>query len=84
MAKRGAGSKKNLFSSFTSPNAHMFAEKPGDDYPSVLGSVLRQQLSDAEFQRDDASEPSKNLPPNKAAPHVHWKQYSQVMKHNKT
>ncbi len=84
MAKRGGGSKKNPFSSFASPNAHMFAEKPGDDYPSVLGSVLRKQLADAEFQRVDASKPNENLPPKKAAPHIDWKQYSKAKKNNQT
>ncbi len=84
MVKRGGGSKKNPFFSFASPNVHMFAEKPGDDYPSVSGSVLRQQLADAESQGVDASERNENLPPKKAAPHIDWKQYSKVKKNNQT
>lgn len=78
--KSDPNKKKRRTSSFASPNAHMFREQPGDDYPTTSGSVLRQQLYEARSLEVNSSEAASSQPGKQAAPHMDWKQYSKTKK----
>jgi len=80
MTKPDPDKKRGRSLSVASPNAHMFREQPGDDYPTTLGSVLRQKLYEARSLEVNSGEATSSQSERQAAPHMNWKQYTKTKK----